>query len=164
MEHIVGAVVGAIVWAMHSANPTPLAKAGADVVEHCHIEQIDIVTIDQRTVIMDEASAQDVREAERRQREIPRLTDEREMPLLMAPEVRKFSLEVERGIITGSIDYAAGELHFRPDGYRYFVPVAFGRGTFQQQTLKPGRYRISGTLETQDGYPDEILVRSADPI
>lgn len=53
---------------------------------------------------------------------------------------------------------------FRSWRYRYFVPIAFDLATFQQQTLELGRYRISGQLETQDGYPDEIPIRNADPI
>lgn len=63
---LVGAVAGAIIWMMSPAGgDTPVAKAGAQIVEEHNVTQISIVTNNDTTVIMDRTIARALKEHRR---------------------------------------------------------------------------------------------------
>lgn len=155
---IVGAVAAAIVFAMSpdEAGPTPLGKAGAAVVERHHVERIEVVTVHQTFVVMDPARAREVRAAERRARRGP--------PRLTGPDMAAIADDGRRGALTGSVHAVAGELHFRPDGYRFLVPIDIDRSDAAEDLYPEAHFRVSAALQTRRGQPHAIVIRRADRI
>lgn len=151
---LVTAVVTALAKAMSPASgkAEPLAKAGAEIVEQQQVEQIEIITLNQTIVVMDRERAAKVREMNRR-RKRPRLLPENDVRALMESG--------RTGNLTGLAVDVAGDLHFRPDGYRYLVPVDM-RTSEAAEKLFPGeRFKITADLMTLDGQPDTIVVHGA---
>lgn len=69
--------------------------------------------------------------------------------------------EVRSGDLSGETSIVNGEIHFRPDGYRYWVPVDQNSVTADCVLQPGGHYRISGHIELSDGSPDRIIVDRA---
>ena len=155
---IVGAVVSAIVFAMAATHGevTPLAKAGADLVENHQVQEIQIVTINQTFVVMDEHRVEQLRAVERRV-ELPR-------EALPAPEVRQLIAQGRKGTLSGEVFYVAGELHFRPDGYRYLVPVDTRRSEAIGDLKVDVHFRVVADILTHNGQPDTIIIHDATPL
>jgi len=148
-------VAGAIIYAMtpRPGHVTPLAKAGAEVVEKCHVQQIQVVTIKETTVVMDENRAQRVREFQ---------DIERRRSLALPPaEVQLLIGAARKGTLSGDVVDVEGELHFRPDGYRYLVPINMGISDAAQELYPRAHFRVQADLRTLDGQPDTIIIHSA---
>ncbi len=154
----VGSVVLGIIHMMSPANVgTPIANAGAHVVEKHQVTQISIVTNEGSTVVMDEKIAREVRRARERQ---PLLDTPKAPPRLSAP-VAGMLRDARSGDLTGETSIVKGEIHFRPDGYRYWVPVDENPVTANGALQPGGHYRISGHIALSDGSPDRIVVDRA---
>jgi hypothetical protein len=152
---LAGTVATAIAFAMSpdEAGVTPLGKAGATVIEHHHVERIEVVTTRETIIIMDPVRARGLRALEEQMR--------RETPLLPAPDVRVLTDQSRRGVLTGSVHEVAGELHFRPDGYRYLVPIDMA-GSDAAASLQAGAHvRVSGKLHLHRGQPHAISIGDA---
>lgn|GEM_PF-3237381 len=135
------------------AGATPLSKAGAVLVEDKSITQISLVTIDRSTVVMDREMAEEVR----------RLEGERGRTLLAAPDVRLLIEHAATSGIRGKFVDAGGEPHFRPDGFRYLVPVALPP-SIDPAALAPGRGGVvRGELLLKESRPDLLVVREIEP-
>lgn len=159
---LVGAVVSALIFATSSGKPTPLAKSAADIIEQTTVTQIQVVTVHQNVVIMDIEGAKQVRALEFPYTDDAKLVAEApHHARLPSPEMRRLSTEMEKGNLTGWIGTFDGELHFRPDGYRYSAPVdlRFSNAT----SLPAGRYRVKGDLLLKAGRPDEFVILTAEP-
>lgn len=152
---LAGTVATAIALAMSpdEAGVTPLGKAGATVIERHHVERIDVVTIHEAIVIMDRGRARELRSLQRRTR--------RDTALLPAPDVRALTEEGRRGTLTGSVHEVAGELHFRPDGYRYLVPIDLAHSDAAENLYPEAHFRVLADLRTYRGQPHVIVIRSA---
>lgn len=160
---IVGAVTGAIILAMSwTEEPTPLAKVAADLVETKTVNEIQLVTINQTVVVMDESRAAAIRA-----REAKRKISGKDKPVLMAPsqaEVRQLVDSGRQGSLFGEVHEAAGELVFRPAGFRYFVPIELDAGATSDD-LQPGHeYKVTADILTNRGQPDRIIIHEAKQI
>ncbi|PBB31252.1 hypothetical protein [Mesorhizobium sp. WSM3882] len=151
---LVALVVGALVKAMSPDASQPLAKAGAEMVERWQVERIEIRTQDETIVVMDPDLASQVRQV---------MQAEKGPRLLQATEVRRLMEDGRVGKLTGRAIEVEGEVHFRPDGYRYLVPV--NESSEAAAVLVPGvHFQISADLLTRNGQPDTILIHKAIPI
>lgn len=159
---LVGAVVSALIFATSSDKPTPLAKSAADVIEQTTVTQIQVVTIHQNVVIMDVEGAKQVRALELQHADGPKLLPgASDLARLPSPEMRRLTTEMEKGSLTGWIGTFGGELHFRPDGYRYSAPVDLRFAN--AGSVPAGRYRVKGDLLLKAGRPDEFVILTAEP-
>lgn len=159
---LVGAVVSAIIFATSLGKPTPLAKSAADIIEKTTVTQIQIVTLHRDVVIMDVAGAKQVREFELQYTDSPKLlSKEPKLAQLPSAEMLRLTAEMEKGNLTGWIGWFDGELHFRPDGYRYSAPVDFQFANVKN--VPAGRYRVKGDLLLKAGRPDEFVILTAQP-
>lgn len=155
-------LIGAIVWAMSPDAAAPLAKASADVMEKHEVTQIQLITVEKNILVMDEDTAAEVRETIRRRR-IERMIDR-------APELEDFREEIPRlehdpvhRKFEGSFGVFEGEFHFRPDGYRYFVPVEFLDRAESEKILGDGfLYRVDAYLSFRQRMPDRMVVLKID--
>ena len=158
----VGGIVAGIVHMMspQMSGDTPIAKAGADMVENHHVTQITVVTNDDSTVVMNQTIAKEVRKVRERQHllEVPHAVSR-----LSAP-VAGMLRDARSGDLSGETSIVKGELHFRPDGYRYWVPVDENPVTANGLLQAGGRYRVSGHIALNGGQPDRIVVDGAVPI
>ena len=155
---LVGTVATAIAFAMSpdEAGVTPLGKAGATVIEHHHVKRIEVVTTRETIVVMDLDRARELRSLEQRTR--------RDIPLLPAPNVPLLTNKAGRGALTGSVHEVAGELHFRPDGHRYLVPIQLA-GSVAAASVHPGAHvRVVADLQTHRGQPQIVVISSILPI
>ncbi|RVA06543.1 hypothetical protein [Mesorhizobium sp. M7A.F.Ca.US.001.02.1.1] len=151
---LVTLVVGALVRAMSPETSQPLAKAGAEMVEKRQVERIEIRTHDETIVVMDPDRAIQVRQV---------MQEPKGPRLLPATEVSRLMEEGREGKLTGRSVEVDGEVHFRPDGYRYLVPV--NMSSEAAAALIPGvHFQISADLLTHNGQPDSILIHKATPI
>ncbi len=156
-------IVGAIIYAMSpsASGTSPLAKAGAEVVEKQQVTQISIVTNEASTVVMNESIAAEVRQAESNGR-----------PMLAPPEeIRRLPQRVvamiedaRHGNLSGEAALVLDQLHFRPDGYKYWVPVEENPVSGQGQLYPGGHFRVSGHIVMLGGQPDRIVVDWATPM
>lgn len=156
---LVTAIVGAIVAGMtyFDSGPAPIAKSGARIIENHNVTQIAIFTDETNVVVMDKEKAAAVRAAEEAQK---LLNAPDTMPRLSAP-VAGMLRDARSGDLSGETSVVQGELHFRPDGYRFWVPID-ENPTTANGVLKPGgRYRISGHIALLEGQPDRIVVERA---
>jgi hypothetical protein len=155
-------IVAAIAYAMSPAQSgsTPIAKAGADVIENHHVTEITLVTNRTSIVVMNQTIAAEVREKERfSPRMLPESDEARRLPGPMVEMIE----DARQGNLSGEAAIVNGELHFRPDGYRYWVPVDGYRAS--QGLLYPGgHFRVAGQIEMRHGQPDRIIVDAAKPI
>jgi len=159
----VAAIVGGIIHLMTPAasGSTPLAKAGADLIETHQVTQITIVTNESSTVVMDEATAAEVRRAER---DRPQVLHRPEQLMRLSPPVAGLLRDASQGVLTGETDLVRGKLHFRPDRYQYWVPID-ENPVMLNHTIHPGgRYRVVGHVALLDGQPDRIVVDHAEVI
>lgn len=149
------AAVAAITAAMKPtpSSPDALAKAGADVVQNHNVVNIQIITKNGATVVMDERTAVEVREAERRgARARP--------PSLPTPDVMMMIEDARERHIEGSVFEVNGELVFRPENFNYYVPIDMDRS--EVFNLEPYRmYRVSGEIVVKRGGPHSIIIHSA---
>jgi hypothetical protein len=147
-------VVALISHAMSPAGsaPTPLAKAGADIVEHRNVNQIQIITINKNVVIMDHDRVRQIRAMEQRgaRRE-----------LLPSTEVRSLVDKAQNARLTGAVVDVEGELHFRPDGYKYLVPLQSNLLRASEELYAGGHFQIGGELFTRNRQPELLVVRTA---
>ena len=160
---IAAGIVSAIVYAMSPdhGKTTPLAKSGAEIVEKHKVNQITIVSNTNNTIIMNQSIASEIREAERDR--YPMLPQPERLAQL-PPPVAAMIEDARRGELSGDATLVGGELHFRPDGYRYWVPVDIQSAVNYEKILPGKRFRISGRIATRDGQPDRIVVNQAEPI
>jgi hypothetical protein len=147
----VAATVAAISWAMQPQGDKvdPLAKSGASVVEKHEVSKIEIITVNQTIVVMDEERAADIREVERRarHRETPRL--KYDIPAMVA-DMRDHHLE-------GSTVEIRGVLHFQPDGTNFYVPVDLSKGDMHRLQAD-AYYQVQGELRLKNGQPDSMII------
>lgn len=151
---LVGVASAAIVAAM-TPNPqhvSPLAKAGAGLVEHHAVTQISLVTINKTTIVMDEQRAADVRtmDAERSYRS-------------PSADIRGLISQASAGELSGTVVLVGGELHFRPDGFRYLVPIELSNSTLSRFVRPEQRVVVTGELLLRDSLPDLLVIRDSRP-
>ena len=151
---IVGTVAAAFIWAfdVNAAGTTPVSRAGASVIEEKGVTEIALVTIENANVLMDEGKARQVRE-------IDRMKDRPKA--LEYEEIRLLEDRASGGSLEGSVISIYGELHFRPDGYKFIVPVDFSRMDPRVEVFPDAHFRISGEIVMRRGRPDSIIIRSA---
>lgn len=152
---LTGIVAGAIISAMSSDSiePTPLARAGAEIaVEHC-IEQIEVVTTEKSVVVMDQQRAARIVRYQSR-------TSKHQIRRIRG-DVEGARSEAQKGTLTGALVDLDGMVHFRPDGYNFLVPVV---PIGLEELPPPGHYRIVGQLSTRYGAPDQLYLREAHPV
>jgi hypothetical protein len=118
------------------------------------------VTNDDSTVVMNGAIARQLREARQQQN---LLSGPDTVPRLSAP-VAGMLRDARSGDLSGETSIVKGELHFKPDGYRYWVPVDENPVTANGVLLTGGRYRVSGHIALKGGQPDRIVVDQAVPL
>lgn len=161
---IVGAIATAIIWAMSPDTSAPLAKASAEVMEKHEVREINLITVNENILVMNEDSAQRVRAVVRDRRErraearIVQIEDYRETtPRLEHDPVHR--------IFEGTFATFDGEFHFRPDGFRYFVPVDFVDRAESEQIHKDGwMYKVDAYLSFRQRMPDRMTVRKVERI
>lgn len=152
---LVGAVTVALGMAMNPepGHVSPLAKAGAALVEDHSVTQISLISRNRTIVIMDEDRAAEVR----------RLQVERRYEALPAPDVRKLIASARTGDLSGAVLLVDGETHFRPDGFRYLVPIDRVPHLLQAVVRPDEHIIVSGELLLRDSQPDLLIVRDARP-
>jgi hypothetical protein len=150
---LVGMATAAIAAAMipRPGDVSPLAKAGAGLVEHHSVTQISLVTTNRTTIVMDEKRAAEVR----------MLESERHYDALPSPDVRQLMASAINGNLSGTVLLVDGELHFRPDGFRYLVPVDRSAAALPE-VVRPGRHLVVwGQLLLRNTQPDMLVIREA---
>ncbi len=150
---LVGMVTAALVAAMtpRPGYVSPLAKAGAGLVEDHSVTQISLITTNSTTIIMDEQRAADVR----------KLEVERPYDALPPADVRRLIASARTGDLSGTVLLVDGELHFRPDGFRYLVPIDHS-GNAASGLVRPGQHLVVwGELLLRDLQPDLLAIRDA---
>jgi hypothetical protein len=157
MTGVVTAVATALIWAFDTddAGATPIARAGACVVEEKEVTEIKLVTVESTVVLMDEKKARKVREIERT-RDRPKQLEYEQIQLLAD--------RASGGSLEGGVVSIYGELHFRPDGYRFLVPIDFSRMDPAVELYPDAHFRVSGEIIMRHGRPDAIVVHSATQI
>lgn len=158
---LVGAVVSAIIFAINSAAPTPLAKSAANLIENTSVTEIRVVTVYQNVTIMDVEGAKQISTLASVYAKQPQMLPDTRVASLPSPDLRRLSAEIEKGNLTGWIGEFDGELHFRPDGYRYSAPIDLRFAN--TKALPVGRYRVRGDLLLKAGRPDEFVILTAEP-
>jgi hypothetical protein len=161
---LVTAIVGAIIAAMalEKNGASPMGKAGAELVERHEVTQIEIVTTETSTVLMNKEIAQRVREAPRHgglPHTPPEAGAERR-----PPQVLKLAEDARQGDLSGEVLLVEGNLHFRPDGHKFLVPVDKMASHGIRQLSPGGHYRVTGQIEMLSGQPDSIIIDSAVPL
>lgn len=138
----------------------------AEIIDTHHVTEISVITNNNTTVVINRAIAGDMRQA-RRQRSIV----EEDVVVGMSStdsqlkhQVTTMVWEARLGNLVGEVALVQGMLHFRPDGYHYWVPVDSRRSSSLVQLAPGARYRVGGQIETLRGQPDRVVVESADPI
>lgn len=140
----------AISAAMGSPDPTPVQKAGSNVVINNNVQVINLVTPNEVMPLMDEKRARRVRERMNAEPSAE-VISERSM-------VRRMSRDLDAGHLSGVFVHADGQPHFRPDGYQFLVPVKFVRDLDATSDLKGAHFQVRGYLETYEGQPDFIVI------
>jgi hypothetical protein len=110
----IGVVAVAVAAIAHAMTPgpgtvSPLARAGATLIENRTVVQISLVTVQEATVVMDQRRAGEVRIFDVKRSPAPQPSS----------EVRRLMSSATRGDLSGTVVLVDGERHFRPDGYRY---------------------------------------------
>ena len=158
----IGGVIYAIVNAMVPSHTsiTPLAKAGAQIVEQHQVKTIEVITINQTFVVMDETRAAQVHMLEEH------LKGRRKIKVLEQSassfddiDVPRLVQAAKQGALSGDVLDVEGELHFRPDGFRFLVPIDAGADV--SDALQAGKHvRIAGQVITRNGQPDRLIIAS----
>lgn len=161
----IGATVYAIVNAMvpSPGKVSPLAKAGAVLIEDHRVGKIEVVTNNQTFIVMDGTRAAQIRTLEESRRAGRGGTATAAAPARGAsPDVPLMMSAAREGTLSGEVLDVGGEPHFRPDGYRYLVPIDTDSGARGQ--LGPGmRVRVRGEIVSRRGQPDRIVIDAAFP-
>ena len=88
-----------------------------------------------------------------------------EEPKRLPRQVVQLVEEARQGGLSGQIELVGDELHFRPDGYNYWVPVDENPARVLPGQVVPGAHiRVRGHIVTRGGQPDRIVVEWARPI
>lgn len=150
---VVGAIAGALIWAFNTSDgTTPVSRAGASVIEEKCVTEIKMVTVEKTVILMDEEKAKEVRRLD--QRKIRPNELEREYVHLIADRASGGTLE-------GEVISVRGELYFRPDEERFFVPIDFGRMDPSIELFPDAHFRVRGELIMRLGRPNSIIIHSA---
>ena len=160
---LVVAVVGAIRASMSLAKSSgsSITMAAVELVERHEVTEITIVTRETNTVIMNEELSRRVREKRVRGGRLP--AQPKAATGHISQRVVELSEEARRGDLSGEFLLVEGNLHFRPDGYNFLVPVDTTVIPGIRQLLPSRYYRVTGRIATLDGQPDHIVVVSAVP-
>ena len=160
---IVASVAAAISYAMNpdSGMTTPLAKAGAELVEERGIKSIELVTKDSTILIMDRDRAINIlhRSTSTRIESVPSLM--RDLSLV---EADLMAVRAFEGMLIGTVLVVDSELHFRPEGYRYLIPMNFPSNYDGRDLVSGKAYRIRGHIKFRGLAPDLIVINSASQI
>jgi hypothetical protein len=134
---LVGVVIKGLAMVMSPAasGATPLAKAGAEIVEKEPVQSITIVSQGGRVIVMDPVIAGQVRRAERRYH-APELPSFRETQRMIA----------DGGELSGSVTEMDGELYFLLDGHRFAVPIDMQTSEAADTLYPRGHFRVRGEL------------------
>ena len=149
-------VVGALVHTMSpdGGDAKPLAAVAAEIVEKGDAEKIEIITRKSTILVMDSQRALRVNENNSRKKH----------RLLEASIVRGLMESARIGELTGTVIEVEGALHFRPDGFRYLVPIDMSESQ-EAWRLYPGLHlRVAADFSTLYGQPDSIEIHRAEPI
>jgi hypothetical protein len=148
---LAGSVAAAFIWAFNveEQGVTPLSKAGVEVHTSCNVTQIDLVTVDDVYILLDEKKAETVRKREKKIRPQP---DNR---------YHKIADDAQSGILQGAVIDVDGEWHFRPDGFRFLVPIDLSRSVGRDEIFPKAHFEVTGQLIIQNGRPDSFIVHSA---
>lgn len=149
---LVGVVIKglAMVMAPSESGATPLAKAGAEIVEKEPVQSITIVSQGGQVIVMDPVIAGEVRRAERRY-QAPGLPSYRETQRMIA----------DGGELSGSVAEMEGELYFRPDGHRFAVPIDMHTSEAADILYPGAHFRVRGELILRHNRPYALIVSSA---
>lgn len=160
---LVGAVAAGIIYMMtpSKAGETPIAKAGAEIVIKQNVTQIMLVTHGQSVLVMDEARAIELREIVQRD-ELPKLVaPDATRAAIMHREVADMIADARAGTLVGEIILADDQLHFRPKGYHFLVPVDPLKSEGFHDLHPGGRFMITGDIVDVGGRPDRLIVYGA---
>lgn len=150
---LVGVVVGALGLAMtpRPGQVSPLAKAGASLVEDHSITQISLISLNQTVVVMDKERAAEVRmsQVESTHENLP------------SAEVRKLVSSAGEDGISGTVLIVSGEAHFRPDGFRYLVPIHISSECSTDLIRDNQHVTVMGELLLRNLQPDLLIIREA---
>lgn len=157
-----------------SVTNSPFAKSAAKIVEHSDVVRIEIITREERFLIMDDRRAEQLRHENRHTSEVSRTSTVephyavdtvkaedsetgKHSRVVQIPAIRQIERATEEGSLQGVVLPIDGHLHFRPDGYRFTVPIMISGHT----NISPNageHVRIRGELKTLNGQPDSIVV------
>lgn len=163
---IIVPIVGAIVWAMSPDSAAPLAQASAEVMKKHDVTEIKLITINENITVMDQDSAEQVRRVVRHRKEMR--AAERQMALEdYRDEIPRLAHDPVHQKFGGTFAQLGGELHFRPDGFSYFVPVVFMKRDEQDKVLRGGIpddsfYRVDAHLFFKQQMPDRMIILAVD--
>lgn len=165
---LIAAIAGAIIWLMSpTKDVTPIAKAGAEIIDKHQITEISVVTNEKITVVMNEAIAKKIKK-KHEIRAVGRASEKSQITKIVKnqynlPEIEIMVKDAHQSNLTGEVALVGDAFHFQPDGYHYWVPIYMRPSSSVQ--LHPGeRYRIGGQIKTLNGQPDQIIAASADLI
>lgn len=134
----------------HLDQVTPLASEAAKIVHEQHVTSIRIITIDSDVEVMNPEIANDVRRKEQLSKRL-RPGSARELAVRLEDE------------ISGEVVEIRGGLHFRPDGFRFIVPIELSSEYLDAPPRPYDRYLLRGKLNMRRGQPDYISVYEATP-
>jgi hypothetical protein len=134
---------------VHSETVSPLASESARIIERHNVTIIQVITVDETTVLMDRPSAREIRE-----RELNRV------PRRPRTALQRLSAAV-RDEVNGETFDVGGEVHFRADGFQYTVPVYPSYDYIGPRLMAGRRYKVSGSLNTRRGQPDSMEISEA---
>ncbi|QPO08271.1 hypothetical protein [Sulfitobacter sp. B30-2] len=140
-------------------NPTPLAKAAAEVVISGEALSIEIVSSDETKLIMDLTLAAKLQRSEAVNR--PQIFAQSESRVSSRDLVELAEHAIE-GTLSGEVIDVSGNLHFRPDGHRYLVPVERSR-TATIPLIDSKHYKVRGEILFEGGLPELIEIYEAEP-
>lgn len=161
---VVVAIVAACLNAMAPArgSVSPLAKAAAELVDRREVTQITIVTGEGETVLMNAEISRNVREA-RVNRDQP--SDQQQaITEHISQHVVALEAKARRGDLSGEVLLVGQSIHFRPDGYKFLVPVDTIANDSAGELTPFRRYKVTGHIRTRDGQPDLLIVSFAMPL
>ena len=140
-------------------NPTPLSKAAAEIVISGEAASIKLVSSDEIKLVMDINLATEIRQPEAV--ELTR-SDERSPARFSSRDLIKLAEHAIEGTLSGEIIDISGNLHFRPDGHRYLVPIEQSR-TSTLPLIDAQHYSVRGQIIFEAGLPELIEIYEASP-
>jgi hypothetical protein len=158
----IGGVIYAIVHAMIPSHTsiTPLARAGAQIVEQHQVKTIEVITVNQTFLVMDETRAAQIRMLDEHLKHRGRAPAPGEsISSFDDVDVPRLVQAAKQGALSGEVLEVEGELHFRPAGFRFLVPIDAAPDI--AGALQAGKHvRIAGQVITRNGQPDRLIVES----